>query len=109
MNNNAEIYLAGGCFWGTEHYLKQINGVLKTEVGYANGNIKNPTYKDVCTDATGFAETVRVEYNPEVLPLSLLLQLYFESIDLHRLINRETIEVLNIAQGCIIPIKKTYL
>ena len=43
MNNNAEIYLAGGCFWGTEHYLKQINGVVKTEVGYANGNIKNPT------------------------------------------------------------------
>ena len=61
MNNNAEIYLAGGCFWGTEHYLKQINGVLKTEVGYANGNIKNPTYRDVCTDATGFAEAVRVE------------------------------------------------
>jgi len=81
MNNNAEIYLAGGCFWGTEHYLKQINGVLKTEVGYANGNIKNPTYREVYTDATGFAEAVRVEYNPEVLPLSLLLQLYFESID----------------------------
>ena len=81
MNDKAELYLAGGCFWGTEHYLKQINGVLETQTGYANGNIKNPTYQDVCTDATGFAETVKVVYNPQVLPLSLLLQLYFQSVD----------------------------
>lgn len=64
-----EIYLAGGCFWGTEHYLKQIRGVENTEVGYANGNTEQPTYKDVCTDKTGFAETVRVEYNPDILSL----------------------------------------
>uniref|UniRef100_UPI0036F35BC1 peptide-methionine (R)-S-oxide reductase MsrB n=1 Tax=Alloprevotella tannerae TaxID=76122 RepID=UPI0036F35BC1 len=82
MNNEkAELYLAGGCFWGTEHYLKQIDGVIDTEVGYANGNTKDPSYKDVCTDKTGFTETVHVVYNPDILPLSLLLQLYFKSVD----------------------------
>ena len=45
-----EIYLAGGCFWGTEHYFKMIAGVVDTEVGYANGVTANPTYKEVCTD-----------------------------------------------------------
>ena len=53
-----DIYLAGGCFWGTEHYFKQIEGVAKTEVGFANGHTENPTYKEVYTDTTGFAETV---------------------------------------------------
>ena len=48
-----EIYFAGGCFWGTEHYLKQIRGVVSTEVGYANGRGENPTYEEVYTDATG--------------------------------------------------------
>ena len=51
-----EIYFAGGCFWGTEHYIKQIRGVVSTEVGYANGNGENPTYEEVYTDLTGFAE-----------------------------------------------------
>ena len=76
-----EIYLAGGCFWGTEHYFKQIEGVVGTEVGYANGNTENPTYKQVCTDLTGFAETVHVRYNPDVVSLEFLLQLYFKAID----------------------------
>lgn len=76
-----EIYLAGGCFWGTEHFLKQINGVVDTEVGYANGNGVNPTYKEVCTDLTGFAETVKVVYQPDVVNLKLLLELYFQTID----------------------------
>lgn len=81
MTNHAELYLAGGCFWGTEHFLKQIDGVLNTQVGYANGNGTDPTYEQVCTDRTGFAEAVRIEYNPDVLPLSMLLQLYFKTID----------------------------
>lgn len=81
MEQRAELYLAGGCFWGTEHFLKQINGVIETRVGYANGHGSNPTYQEVCTDTTGFAETVHIFYNPQVLPLTLLLQLYFETID----------------------------
>lgn len=82
-----EIYLAGGCFWGTEHYFRQIRGVENTEVGYANGNpstVHNPdcpTYKEVCTDQTGFAETVHVTYDPSVLSLRFLAQLYFKAID----------------------------
>ncbi len=77
----SEIYLAGGCFWGTQHYLRQINGVIDTCAGYANGNTDNPTYKEVYTDTTGYAETVRVEYNPDIISLELLLSLYFDSID----------------------------
>lgn len=76
-----DIYLAGGCFWGTEHYFKQIEGVVETEVGYANGIIDNPTYKQVCTDKTRFAETVHIKYTPNVVSLEFLLQMYFKAID----------------------------
>ena len=81
MENQKEIYFAGGCFWGTEHFMKQINGVESTQVGYANGNIKNPTYKEVCSDRTGFAETVKVVYDPQEVGLDLLIDLYFKTID----------------------------
>ncbi len=76
-----EIYLAGGCFWGSEKYLASIPGVLSTEVGYANGNTESPSYEDVCHKNSGHAETVRVSYDPAVLPLSFLLELYFDSVD----------------------------
>ena len=69
-----DIYLAGGCFWGTEHYFKQIEGVAKTEVGFANGHTENPTYKEVYTDTTGFAETVFVRFYPDVVSLEFLLR-----------------------------------
>ncbi len=77
----AEIYLAGGCFWGMEKYLASVHGVLETQVGYANGKTENPTYQEVCHNDTGHAETVRVAYDPTVVPLSFLLSLYFEAID----------------------------
>lgn len=76
-----EIYFAGGCFWGTEHYLKQINGVISTEVGYANGNTDNPKYEEVYTDTTGYAECVKVIYDPCVITLKYLIELFFRSID----------------------------
>ncbi len=76
-----EIYLAGGCFWGLEKYLGEINGVIATEVGYANGETPNPTYQEVCLDYTGYTETVHVKYNSEIITLSLLLKLYFDVID----------------------------
>ena len=76
-----EIYLAGGCFWGTEHYLKQIRGVVSTEVGYANGRGENPSYEQVYTDTTGFVECVKVIYDPELLALEHLVEIYFNSID----------------------------
>ena len=76
-----EIYFAGGCFWGTEHFFKQIEGVLETEVGFANGHTENPTYKEVYTDQTGFAETVYVKYDSDVVSLEFLLNMFFKAID----------------------------
>jgi len=76
-----EIYLAGGCFWGTEHFFKQISGVVKTETGFANGYTEDPTYEQVYTDRTGYAETVRVVYDPDVVSLAFLLQMFFVAID----------------------------
>ena len=81
MKDKAEIYLAGGCFWGTEHLLKQIRGVGKTTVGYANSRVPDPTYKEVCTGETGAAETVKVVYDPQTVGLALLLDLYFQAVD----------------------------
>lgn len=75
------IYLAGGCFWGAEHFLKQLQGVTGTEVGFANGHTENPTYKEVYTDTTGYAETVRVEFDEDIIPLEFLLRMYFRAID----------------------------
>ncbi len=77
----AEIVLAGGCFWGLERYMRGIAGVKDTEVGYANGHTKSPTYEEVCTRCTGHAEAVRVEYDESALPLAFLLELYFQAID----------------------------
>lgn len=75
-----EIYLAGGCFWGTQGYLRRLPGVMETEVGYANSIKPNPTYEQVCSGSTESAEAVRVVYDAETLPLPLLLQAYFASI-----------------------------
>ena len=69
-SKSTDIYFAGGCFWGTEHFFKQIRGVLATEVGYANGKLsKAPSYEQVSTGNTGFAETVKVTYNPQLIDL----------------------------------------
>lgn len=76
-----EIYLAGGCFWGLEKYLYSIPGVKSTQVGYANGTTENPSYEEVCYKNTGHAEAVQVIYDPNLIPLEFLLELYFEAID----------------------------
>ena len=76
-----DVYLAGGCFWGAEHFLKQINGVVDTEVGFANGNTDNPTYEEVYTDLTGYAEAVHVRYDATIVSLERLLELFFVAID----------------------------
>ncbi len=75
------IYLAGGCFWGTEKYLASIPGVERTHVGYANGTTKNPTYEQVCRGHTGYAEAVEVEYDETRLSLSFLLECFYRVID----------------------------
>ena len=75
------IYFAGGCFWGTEHFFKQIEGVTFTETGYANGSTPDPTYRQVYTDTTGYAETVHVEYDNDVIDLDFLVRMFFRAID----------------------------
>ena len=75
------IHFAGGCFWGAEHYFKNIDGVIETEVGFANGHLEFPTYEQVYTDTTGHAETVRVVYDPSVLSLEELVEDFFCAID----------------------------
>ena len=77
----ADIYLAGGCFWGMEKYIASIKGVQSTQVGYANGKTANPTYEQVCHNHTGHAETVHVTYDAQTVPLPFLLDLFYTAID----------------------------
>ena len=76
------IYLAGGCFWGIEHLMASIPGVIDAESGYANGrNPEDANYETICSEDTGFRETVRVEYDPGQVSLDALLMAYFYVID----------------------------
>ena len=74
------IYLAGGCFWGMQKFIDQFDGVLATEVGYANGPTEAPSYQDVCA-SSGHAETVRIDYDESRISLTQLLDYYFMVID----------------------------
>ena len=74
------IYLAGGCFWGVQKFLDQFDGVISTEVGYANGPEKAPSYQEVCA-SSGHAETVKVIYDENRISLGELLKFYFMVID----------------------------
>lgn len=79
--NQKEIYLAGGCFWGTQHFFSLVDGVVSTQAGYANSNTPSPTYSQVCSGTTDAAETVRVVYDPDSVSLPFLLDLYYRTID----------------------------
>ena len=74
------IYLAGGCFWGVEEFFSRVPGVVDAVSGYANGHTENPTYREVCADNTGFAETVRVTYDPAVISLKELAKAFFRIV-----------------------------
>jgi len=82
LANAEEIYLAGGCFWGIEHLMASMHGVLDAESGYANGSCAmDANYETVCTGETGFRETVRVRYDPKQISLDAILMAYFYVID----------------------------
>jgi peptide-methionine (S)-S-oxide reductase len=70
-----------GCFWGVEATFRQVKGVLNTSVGYSGGHFPNATYKDVCTDKTGHAEVVRVEYDPAQISYEQLLDVFWRVHD----------------------------
>lgn len=72
---------AAGCFWGIEANFRKIPGVLDATVGYSNGHTENPTYKDVCTDETGHAEVVRVEFDPKQVSYEQLLNAFWAMHD----------------------------
>ena len=76
-----DIWFAAGCFWGAQKFFKLVEGVEFTEVGFCNGNLDNPTYQEVYTDTTGHAECVHVRYNPSVVSLRHLTELFFKIID----------------------------
>jgi peptide-methionine (S)-S-oxide reductase len=72
---------AAGCFWGVEAAFRQVGGVVSTAVGYMGGRLKNPTYRDVCTDETGHAEVVQVEYDPSKVSYGDLLKVFWQAHD----------------------------
>ena len=81
-NDSLEIATFGaGCFWCVEAVYQQVNGVLKVESGYAGGQIKNPSYKEVCTERTGHAEVCQLTYNPEVISFKEILEVFWQTHD----------------------------
>lgn len=101
------IYLAGGCFWGVEAYFQKIPGVLSTKCGYANGNTENPTYKEVCQNNTGHAETVEITYDEARLPLKIFFDIIFGLSIRQVSINKEMTGVPSTAPAFIILKKRT--
>tara|TARA_S200000501_G_scaffold296185_1_gene282272 strand:+ start:6066 stop:6596 length:531 start_codon:yes stop_codon:yes gene_type:complete len=73
--------LGGGCFWCVEAVFQRIEGVLSVKPGYAGGYIKNPTYKQICTGNTGHAEVAKIEFDPEKITYSQILNVFWQSHD----------------------------
>ena len=78
---NSKIYLAGGCFWCTEAIFNRVEGVKKVIPGYIGGNIKNPSYKEVCSGKTGHAEAIYLEFDNNIISLDKLLLIFFQTHD----------------------------
>lgn len=75
------IYLAGGCFWGVDHFFSLAKGIINTEVGYANGTLDNPKYEDLKHGLDDASETVKIDYDENVVSLEKILELYLRVVD----------------------------
>lgn len=76
-----KITFGSGCFWCTEAIFKEVKGVLSAKSGYMGGKVKNPTYKEVTSGLTGHAEVVQVTYNPEIISVEELLEIFWKTHD----------------------------
>lgn len=79
--NAARAYFAGGCFWGVEHYMEQLEGVIEVESGYMGGHIDDPSYEQVASQKSGHYETVRVTYDPAKVEYKAIAKRFFEIHD----------------------------
>ncbi len=82
LENQGEIAVfGGGCFWCTEAVFSELNGVMSVVPGYAGGHVANPSYREVCTDETGHAESVKIEFDPGQISYDRLLEVFFATHD----------------------------
>lgn len=81
MSNIEYAYVAGGCFWGVEYFFNEVKGVIKTTVGYMGGKVENSSYEQVCTGTTGHAETVQIDFNPDIISYEAIIKRFFEIHD----------------------------
>jgi peptide-methionine (S)-S-oxide reductase len=81
MSKTETAVFGGGCFWCTEAIYKRVNGVVTVMPGYAGGNLKDPTYQQVCSGTTGHAEVVRMEFDPQVVSYEDLLEIFWHMHD----------------------------
>ena len=99
----AEAIFAGGCFWCTEAVFKQLGGVNSVESGYIGGDVENPTYKAVCSGATGHAEAIRIGFDPETIGYADLLDIHFATHDPTQL-NRQGHDIGTQYRSAIFPL-----
>ena len=80
-SKNQFALIGGGCFWCTEAVFEQIDGIMSVISGYAGGQTKNPTYKDICTGKTGHAEVIKIHFDPQIVSFSQILEIFGNAHD----------------------------